>query len=257
MSGVGNSDPLLKAVEPQDWRTWLKAGAPALLILICVAAGAVAQTLWSHQILAALDHIRSLGKLGWVLLYLLAVFVAAVGALPASLIGIAAGAVYGTGLGFAIAASGLMTGALAGFFTARHRRSRPNRPDRPDRRSRGKEQPCEGNLRASGHKREAGPLAQMAAAVEQGGWKIVCMIRLSPVMPFSLISYCMGMTDIAPLPYLAGTLAALPSLLLYVMAGHQGTHHGFSAMSAVEIGIGLGATIALGVWAKRQMRKFP
>jgi uncharacterized membrane protein YdjX (TVP38/TMEM64 family) len=242
MSGVGNSDPLLEAVEPQNWRTWIKAGQPVLFILLCVAAGAVAQSLWSHQILTALDHIRSLGKLGWVLLYLLAVFVAAVGALPASLIGIAAGAVYGTDLGFAIAASGLMTGALAGFFTARHRRSRD------------KGQPCEGNHRTSGHKSEAGTLTQMAAAVEQGGWKIVCMIRLSPVMPFSLISYCMGMTDIAPVPYLVGTLAALPALLLYVMAGHQGTNHGFSAMSAVEIGIGLGATIALGVWAKRQMQ---
>lgn len=250
MSGVGKSDELLEGVATQDWRGWVKAGAPALLILLCVAAGTVAQTLWSQQILAVLDHIRGLGGLGWILMYLLAVMVAAIGVLPASLIGIAAGAVYGTALGFTLAASGIMTGAIAGFFAARHRKHKG------ERNNPGRHNPAT-RLRGSESYDRQGSLKKMASAVEQGGWKIVCMIRLSPVMPFSLISYGLGMTSIETLPYLAGTLAALPALLLYVMAGHQGASHGFTAMSAVELAVGLGATIGLGVWAKRQLQKYP
>ncbi len=60
-------------------------------------------------------------------------------------------------------------------------------------------------------------------AIGDQGWKIVALMRLSPVFPFSLQNYLFGVTSIRFLPYLiASTTCILPGTFLYVYLGYVG-----------------------------------
>jgi uncharacterized membrane protein YdjX (TVP38/TMEM64 family) len=51
------------------------------------------------------------------------------------------------------------------------------------------------------------------------GWRFVCLVRLSPVMPFAVASYTLGLSSVGFAAYCLGTLASLPALLVYVFLG--------------------------------------
>ena len=125
--------------------------------------------------------------------------VAMVGLVPASLLGIAAGGVYGVWLGFLLAAAGTLTGGWISFTLARSL-LRPW---------------VERMLARRGPSR----LVQLDAAVTRDGWRFVCLLRVSPVMPFAITSYALGLTEISGRDYLLGTLASLPALAGYVCVG--------------------------------------
>lgn len=59
-------------------------------------------------------------------------------------------------------------------------------------------------------------------AVTREGWKIVALIRLAPVFPFSLMSYAFGLTRIPFWSYAVANLAMIPGTLMYVYFGHIG-----------------------------------
>jgi uncharacterized membrane protein YdjX (TVP38/TMEM64 family) len=86
------------------------------------------------------------------------------------------------------------------------------------------------------------------------GWKVVCLLRVSPVMPFSATSYLLGLSRIGHGAYIIGTLASLPALLGYVAmgaltgAGLSAWLHGESSIRWLLLGFGGVATIALTVW---------
>lgn len=62
--------------------------------------------------------------------------------------------------------------------------------------------------------------AAVDAAVAQGGFKIVLLLRLSPVFPFNLLNYALGLTRISLGRYvLASFLGMLPGTFLYVYLG--------------------------------------
>jgi uncharacterized membrane protein YdjX (TVP38/TMEM64 family) len=63
--------------------------------------------------------LRTLGFRGAVLFGILQVLVAVSGILPASLLGVAAGGIYGLAPGFLLAAVSTMAGAVAAFFLSR------------------------------------------------------------------------------------------------------------------------------------------
>jgi uncharacterized membrane protein YdjX (TVP38/TMEM64 family) len=57
-------------------------------------------------------------------------------------------------------------------------------------------------------------------AVEQGGWKIVGLIRLSPMFPFNLLNYAFGLTKVSLRDYvLASWIGMLPGTIMYVYIG--------------------------------------
>ena len=163
--------------------------------------------------------------------------IAASGVLPASLLGVAAGTLLGTGAGFAAAAAGTMAGALVSFAIGR------------------------GLLRG----RRPGFLAggRWAAALDRSvaaeGWRLVCLMRLSPVMPFAPTSYALSLSSVRLVDYLLGTLAALPALLAYVMLGALGrmalAGEAEWLRGAVLV-LGLGATVLLLRKLKRLARGF-
>ncbi len=140
---------------------------------------------------------REAGVIGWVLLALLQLLIATSGVLPASLLGIAAGAAYGLGLGFLLSAIGTLAGALLAFAISR---------------SIFREMIARQIARRPG-------MARFDSLLERDGWRIVCLLRISPVMPFAATSYALGMSAIGLRAYTVGTLASLPALLGYVFIG--------------------------------------
>jgi len=66
-------------------------------------------------------------------------------------------------------------------------------------------------------------LAAIDRAVEKKGWRIVFLLRLSPVVPYVFSNYVYGLTAIRFWPYVAASAAGmLPLAALYVAAGMAG-----------------------------------
>ena len=205
--------------------------AALVVLLVCCASAFISPHLLIGRIEGILHATRDLGAGGWLLFAAVQLIVAVSGLLPASLLGIVAGATYGLGTGFALAAASTMAGALLAFLVSRSL-------------FRGY---IESKLR---HRPRLLNLDRMIA---RDGWKLVCLLRISPVMPFSATSYALGLSSIGLGGYLLGTLASLPALFGYVFIGTLAD----ASLSAWQTGanpikwsllaIGVIATVALTV----------
>jgi uncharacterized membrane protein YdjX (TVP38/TMEM64 family) len=205
------------------------AGALIGLTLVGVVGGQVWPGAAVALVHSMVEFLRREGVAGPALFAALQVLVALSGALPASLLGVAAGAVYGLVPGFSLAALGSLLGALIAFGLSRSLfRSAIERL-------------------VSRHRR----LRSLDALVSKDGWKVVCLLRLSPVMPFSATSYLLGLSAVSLPNYLVGTLASLPALLGYVFLGTL-TDSGLSAWAGganplrwILLGVGGIATLLI------------
>jgi len=86
-------------------------------------------------------------------------------------------------------------------------------------------------------------------AVNEEGWRVVALLRLSPVLPFGLQNYLLSVTDIKLGPYMLATaLSLMPVSALYVYIGSLGQTAGEDGLIKwVLLGFGLMAT-AMMVW---------
>ena len=62
-------------------------------------------------------------------------------------------------------------------------------------------------------------VARFDRAIAERKWRLVLLIRLSPVAPFSFISYAFGLTQVRLVDFLLGTAGSLPALTAYVYSG--------------------------------------
>jgi uncharacterized membrane protein YdjX (TVP38/TMEM64 family) len=117
---------------------------------------------------------------------------------PAILLTLTAGFVFGLGPGFAVTLLGATGGCAASFLIARHlARERVARY-------------AGGNPRYSAIDR----------AIGREGWRIVFLLRLSPLVPFVFSNYFYGLTAIRFWPYVfASVTGMLPLAFLYVSFG--------------------------------------
>lgn len=141
--------------------------------------------------------VRDSGAYGAILVVVAQLVVSATGIFPASVLGVAAGLVYGVEVGAPLAAAGTMLGAVAGYFLGqRGSRHVPLVPSR---------------------------LLDAARAVKaylkNDGWRSVALIRLSPVVPFAVTSIAFGAARVPFGSYVVGTAASLPALVAYVYLG--------------------------------------
>jgi uncharacterized membrane protein YdjX (TVP38/TMEM64 family) len=102
--------------------------------------------------------------------------------------------------------------------------------------------------------------AAIDRAIGKEGWKVVALLRLSPLVPFSLSNYLYGLTSVRLPPYIATSwLAMLPATVLYVSLGAAGqTIGGKTPRSAGEwalLGVGLAATGAVTVVLTRVAKR--
>lgn len=60
-------------------------------------------------------------------------------------------------------------------------------------------------------------------AIAKEGFKIVLLTRLSPVFPFNLLNYVLGVTQVSLKDYILGSIGMIPGTVLYVYIGSLAT----------------------------------
>ncbi len=210
--------------------TWLR------LVLIVLAVGAIIYLVRATGVTRLLpewlEKIRNLGPVGWFVfigLYILA----CVFFVPGSVLTLGAGAVFGVGLGSVLVSVGSIIGAtlsfLIGRFFARDWVTK---------------------------KTAANPrFAALDVAIGKEGWKIVGLLRLSPVFPFNLLNYLLGVTRVSLRDYvLASWIGMMPGTVMFVYLGSvfgtavSGQGRQRTPAEWALYGVGLVATIAVTVW---------
>jgi uncharacterized membrane protein YdjX (TVP38/TMEM64 family) len=206
--------------------------------IIVVALMVLARSFFSGPAAAAFqEQIRALGPWGPVGLAL-AYVAGTVLLVPASPLTLAAGALFGLGVGTLTASLASTTGAALAFLIGRYLAR-----DRVVRMIQGRPR-----------------LAALDQAIDEGGWRIVALLRLSPAVPFNLQNYFYGLTSLRFWPYvLTSWLAMMPGTFLYVYLGQVGgaVVSGGRSRSPWEwavLGVGLLATAALTVYLTRLAR---
>ncbi|MEZ4278328.1 MAG: TVP38/TMEM64 family protein [Myxococcota bacterium] len=169
-----------------------------------VVVGLVVAALFFGRRVAALlpqfaTWVEGLGALGP------AVFVAGyaaavVGFVPGSLLTLAGGALFGVARGVVYVFAAAVLGSTVSFLIARHLAR-----DAVARR-------IEGDAR----------FRAIDRAIGEQGRRIVLLLRLSPVFPFSLLNYALGLTRVRLIDYLIAAVGMLPGTVLYVYLGKLG-----------------------------------
>jgi uncharacterized membrane protein YdjX (TVP38/TMEM64 family) len=148
--------------------------------------------------------------------------------IPGSWFTLAAGALFGLGPGLLYAMTGATLGATAAFLAARHvMRDAVTRRLADDPR-----------------------VAVVDRAVAAKGRRVVFLLRLSPLVPFNLLNYALGLSRVRLADYVVGSLGMLPGALLYVYTGRvAGDLAAVAAGAAPPRGAGWYATLAIGLAA--------
>ncbi len=185
-----------------------------------------------------LDGLGPWGPVAFIAAYV----VATVAFIPGFLLTLAAGALFGLTRGVLFVFVAATLGASAAFLVARYV-------------ARGAiERKLVGNARFAAIDRAIG---------EQGG-KIVFLLRLSPVFPFNLLNYGLGLTKVRFIDYVIASIGMLPGTILYVYLGAgAGDIVDIAGGAAVEGGvgkkvlfwIGLAATALVTVFVTRLARR--
>jgi len=107
--------------------------------------------------------------------------------------------------------------------------------------------------------------AAVDEAIGHSGFKIVLLLRLSPLFPFNLLNYGLGLTRVRLRDYVLGSfLGMLPGTALYVYLGSlvtsasellSGKSSGAGALGQALYWVGLAATIAVTVLVTRVARR--
>jgi uncharacterized membrane protein YdjX (TVP38/TMEM64 family) len=210
---------------------------------IAIAVAAVALVV-AGRLLPIAEWLR--GFQGWIagkgalggLLYGAAYTLAALLFVPGSLMTIGAGLVFGVFWGTVIVSLASTTAAALAFLIARHL-ARPR-------------------VQALAARNER--FAAIDAAIRENGWRVVALLRLSPLVPFNLSNYLYGLTPVAFGPYvLASWIAMLPATVLYVWIGAAGGAAAEGRRRSPQewalLGAGLAATALVTVIITRAARR--
>lgn len=185
--------------EPAGSAAGTLSAAPWLRLAVGVV-GVVLLLAFGRQLAESVprfaEWVNGLGLWGPVV-FMLGYAIATVAFIPGSLLTLSAGAIFGIPQGVLFVFIGASVGATAAFFLARTVARRTI------------EQRLENNAR----------FAAIDRAVGREGLKIVTLLRLSPVFPFNLLNYALGLTRVRPRDYMIACLGMLPGSVLYVYTG--------------------------------------
>lgn len=187
------------------------------------------------------ERARRTGAMG-VALFFVAYVVATVAFLPGSILTLAAGFAYGPLWGLAIVSPASVAGATAAFLMGRTLLR-----DWAVRKTRGSPQ-----LRA------------IEQAVEREGFKLVLLLRLSPLIPFNVLNYALSLSNVRLGTYVvASAIGMLPATALYVYLGSlaptaaqlSAAGKGGGSSRTLLYAAGLAATIAVVFIVTRSARR--
>lgn len=208
-----------------------RSGRPAWVRWGLLAAGLIALLVAGRSVgdlvprfAAWVDGVGVWGPVVFVIGYA----VATVAFVPGSLLTLAAGALFGLLEGTVYVFAGASTGAALAFLVSRYLAR-----DAVERRLRG-------------HPR----FATIDRAIGREGLKIVTLLRLSPVFPFNLLNYALGLTRVRFVDYLVASLGMIPGTFLYVYYGKAlGTLAAVAGGAEIERGAGYWVVLSLGLVA--------
>ncbi|MXW73644.1 MAG: TVP38/TMEM64 family protein [Gammaproteobacteria bacterium] len=171
----------------------------ALILLLSLTALLVAVWMLPARewLIQSTDWAQAHPRIAWAG-FVVAYILAAVFMVPGSILTLAAGVLFGVALGVALVSLAATLGAccafLVGRFLARDW--------------------VESRLEAMPRFRA------LDRAVARRGWLIVLLARLSVVIPYNLLNYALGLTNVSFGAYLFGTVVGmLPAIFLYVYLG--------------------------------------
>ena len=172
------------------------AALRAVAALVAIAAAAF----FGRQAVGALpafsEWVKSLGVWG-PLAFIGGYALAAVLLMPCFLLTLTAGALWGVRAGVVYVMIGASLGAVTAFLCARYL-------------VRGLVQ-----VYVDRHPR----MAAVDRAVESEGLRLVFLLRLSPVVPYILLNYVLGVSRLRFRDYVGGLVGMLPTIAMYVYAG--------------------------------------
>lgn len=168
-------------------------------LAVVITLGALGVIMWlGGEHVPRLDSwIEGFGAWGPIV-YLAACVAAAVALMPGSLTKLAAGALFGLAEGMLWGFAGAALGSLAAFGVARL----------------GRRSWLEAWLA-----RKFPRTARFDRSVAEHGGRIVFLLRLSPLVPYSIINYALGLSRVRFRDYLIAAPGMIPSVLLYVYTG--------------------------------------
>jgi uncharacterized membrane protein YdjX (TVP38/TMEM64 family) len=179
-------------------RFWLKVIflIASVLILIAVSQKLNISVRFSNLLQSTLLWVKMLGTMGaiaFIVIYNLATILF----VPASIVTLGGGAIYGVVWGsiyvFVAATLGAIFAFLIGRYFARGWFSEKIRNNMTFR--------------------------AIDAAVAIDGFKIVLLTRLSPIFPFNMLNYVFGFTRVALKDYILGSIGMIPATIMYVYLG--------------------------------------
>ena len=218
----------------------MKANKAVLGAALLAAVVGIAFLLPVRQWFVAFEgYVRQLGGLG-PLLVILAYVLSTIFFIPGSALTIGSGTLFGLQTGFVVVLIGANLGALCSFLLART------------------------FLRAKvAAWAAANPkFRSLDQAIGQQGFKMVLLTRLSPVFPFVLLNYFLGLTAVRTGPYVAANLIGmLPATFLFVYVGAAardalaGQDPSADFYQQILKYVGLAATVAVVVVVTRIARR--
>jgi uncharacterized membrane protein YdjX (TVP38/TMEM64 family) len=173
------------------------------------------------------EWVNGLGVWGPVV-FIVGYAVAAVAFVPGSILTLAAGAIFGLVWGAIYVFVAATLGASLAFLVSRHL------------------------ARAVIEKKIAGNVrfAAIDRAVGAQGRKLVFLLRLSPIFPFNLLNYALGLTKVSFTDYVVASVGMIPGTILYVYYGKlAGDVAALAGGAAVQKGAGYYAVLVLGLLA--------
>lgn len=187
----GAKEPLVLVGDRLRARAWIIAG---------VVVAAVVTLAWVREPMLALvpvaiEHVQSgrAGTLTWFGAYLVGLLLM----MPASAFEMGSGFLCGLLQGFLVAHVGSVGFGTLSFLIARVFRGRLIRLFQ-----------------------DSAQFRAIDRAIERRALSLVILLRLSPVLPFSVLSYALGLTRVRLVTFVLGTWAgSLPSMLLFVYVG--------------------------------------
>ena len=219
----------------------MKASKPILIVLLLSALAAAVLLLPIREWFMHFEsYVRSLGTIGPFVVVLVYI-ICTVLFIPGSAITIGSGTLFGLTTGLIVVVLGANLGALCAFFLAR------------------------GFLREKVATWAAAnaKFRSLDQAIGKQGFKMVLLTRLSPVFPFVLLNYLLGLTTVRPGAYaLANLIGMLPATFLFVYIG-AAARDAIAGQMDVSAGVyqqilkyvGLAATVAVVVVVTRIARK--
>lgn len=164
------------------------------MVAIVIAIRTLPVAHWLAQFQA---YVRGAGPVGY-LVYALVYAVCVVFIVPASILTLGAGAIFGLAAGTIVVIAGATLGATIAFLLART------------------------VLRRRVEKMTAGnaKFAALDTAITREGAKIALLVRLSPIFPFTYINYAFGLTGVGLGTYIWTTLIGIaPATFAFVYIG--------------------------------------